>query len=73
MPELAQVEEREREKAIAAEKLTNAVVQFSQDAETGKMLMRMVSPDTGEVFRQIPSQELLTLSKVLGPIVDKMA
>lgn len=43
-------------------------LQFSLDDETGKTIVRVTDGDTGELIRQIPSEELVAIAKAL----DKM-
>jgi flagellar protein FlaG len=52
-------------------------LRFSLDESTGKMIVRVVDTDTGEVIRQIPSEELLAISRSLdrlkGLLFDQQA
>ncbi len=41
-------------------------LQFSVDNETGKTVVRIIDSVTQEVIRQIPSEEVLAISKALG-------
>ncbi|CAB1370503.1 flagellar protein FlaG [Denitratisoma oestradiolicum] len=43
-------------------------LQFSIDDETGKTIVRVTDVQTGEMIRQIPSEELLDIARAL----DKM-
>jgi flagellar protein FlaG len=36
---------------------------FSVDESTGYNVVRVVNPDTGELIRQLPSEELLKISR----------
>jgi flagellar protein FlaG len=36
---------------------------FSVDAASGYNVVRVVNPDTGELIRQLPSEELLKISR----------
>jgi flagellar protein FlaG len=38
-------------------------LQFSVDEDTGKTVVRIVDTDTGETIRQVPSEELLAISR----------
>ncbi len=38
-------------------------LRFSVDEETGKTVVRVVDHDTGEVIRQVPSEEVLVISR----------
>ena len=55
--------------AKAAEKLQEFVssmgrnLNFSIDETTGYNIVRVVNPDTGELIRQLPSEELLKISR----------
>ena len=50
----------------------SSVIQFSKDAVSGKMLLRVVDPDSGEVVRQIPPEEMVAISRMLGLLFDKV-
>lgn len=41
-------------------------VQFARDPDSGKVVVRVVNPDTGDVVRQIPSEDALALARALG-------
>lgn len=43
-------------------------VQFAEDPESGKVIVRVVNPDTGDVVRQIPSEDALALARALGKL-----
>jgi flagellar protein FlaG len=43
-------------------------VEFRSDAETGQIVVRVVNPDTGELLRQIPSQDAIALARALGKL-----
>jgi flagellar protein FlaG len=40
-------------------------LEFSTDAETGRMVVKIMDSATGEVVRQIPMEEMLALTKSL--------
>jgi flagellar protein FlaG len=40
-------------------------LQFAVDKDTGERLVRVLDPETGEVLRQFPPEELLHLMKTL--------
>jgi flagellar protein FlaG len=40
-------------------------LQFSMDEDTGKTIVRVTDVQTGELIRQIPSQEMVELAKAL--------
>lgn len=48
-------------------------VQFALDKETDTMVAKVVDAQTGQVIRQIPSEEVLHISKVMGKLQDLMA
>jgi flagellar protein FlaG len=62
-----QVEAVELPKAIVP-KVSMPAVQFSSDAESGQVVVRVVNPDTGELVRQIPSEDALALARALGKL-----
>ena len=41
-------------------------LQFQVDAGSGRTIIRVVNSDTGELIRQIPSEEMLTLARAIG-------
>jgi flagellar protein FlaG len=41
-------------------------LRFHIDEETGKTIVSVVDPSTGQVVRQIPSEEALALARHLG-------
>lgn len=43
-------------------------VQFTTDAESGRVVVRVVNPDTGELVRQLPSEDALALARALGKL-----
>jgi len=45
-----------------------SALQFSLDDQTGKTVVRVVDRETGELIRQIPSEELMEIARAL----DKM-
>jgi len=54
---------------------SNSKLQIEQDEETGTFIYHSVDPDTGEVLRQWPSEQLLKLrehlSEMEGVLFDK--
>jgi flagellar protein FlaG len=38
-------------------------LRFSVDEDTGKTVVRIVDTDTGETIRQVPSEEMLAISR----------
>ena len=55
--------------------LRNRSVSISQDSESGKEVIKVRNEQTGEVIRQIPTEEMLAfmrnLTKMLGAFFDK--
>lgn len=49
----------------------------SIDDSTGILVVRITDPKTGEIVKQVPSQELLdadlNMEKIIGLLVDDMA
>ncbi len=41
-------------------------IQFMQDSETGQVLVKIVDTATGKVIRQIPTEQIVEISKDLG-------
>lgn len=39
---------------------------FQIDQDTGRTVVRIVHPETNELIRQIPSEEVLTLARAMG-------
>lgn len=65
----------QQEVAEAMENLKQAVagvsdmarnLQFSIDEDTGRTVVKIVDPETQEVIRQIPSEQLLSIAKSLA-------
>jgi flagellar protein FlaG len=44
---------------------------FSVDEELGKTVVRVIDENTGDVIRQIPSEDMLTLAKNLAEIKER--
>ena len=63
------------EKLIRRSLPSNSKLQIEQDRETGTFIYRSVDPETGEVLRQWPPEQLLNLrehlSEVEGILFDK--
>ena len=57
--------------------LRNRSVTFSRDEEAGAEVIKVIDSKTGDVIRQMPSEELLTfmrnLTRMLGTFVSKEA
>ena len=60
-----------------ATKSLNNTVQLSLDAQSGKAIVRVVDPETGQVVRQIPTEEVLELrrafDRLAGLLIDRTA
>jgi flagellar protein FlaG len=46
--------------------LPNLNLKFSSDEETGKAVVALVDPVSGEVLRQVPTEEALEVAKAIG-------
>lgn len=49
-------------------KMASIGVQFEFDKEANTMIAKVVDVETGEVIRQMPSEEMVQVSKVLGKL-----
>ena len=47
-------------------------VRISKDESSGHMIVQLVDPDTGEVIRTLPSEELLRLARSFEMLGNKM-
>jgi len=52
--------------------LTDAIIQFVNDQKSGRVLLQIVQPKSGEVIRQIPSENELAITQRLGQVLDKV-
>ena len=64
---------QEIEKAVkniqeAVKQIASNNLQFSIDQESGRTVVRVVDADTGDTIRQIPSEEMLNISKALDKL-----
>jgi len=41
-------------------------LEFSVDSETKRVVVKVMDTETGQLIRQIPSEETLTISRVIG-------
>ena len=75
LPEPAQSEASQQDppEASMPVKKSNEVIQFSADAVSGKMMMKVVDPESGETVRQIPPEDMVAISRVLGLLFDRVA
>lgn len=73
VPAVSPAEERQRVKQ-AVEQVNKAVpsfsrnLQFSVDEDTNRNIVRVVDTSTGDVIRQIPSEEILEIAKALDKL-----
>ena len=55
--------------------LRNRSVEFTTDTESGAQVVKVVDSDSGDVIRQIPTEELLSfmrnLTRMLGTFIDE--
>ena len=49
-----------------------SAVRISKDETSGHMIVQLVDPDTGEVIRTLPSEELLRLARSFEMLGNKM-
>jgi flagellar protein FlaG len=63
------------EKLIRRSLPTNSRLQIEQDRDTGTFIYRSVDPETGEILRQWPPEQLLklreSLTEIEGLLFDK--
>lgn len=45
---------------------SNRNLEFSMDADTHRLVVRLTDTETGELIRQIPSEETLAISRSIG-------
>ena len=67
------VDPQEIEKAVkniqeAVKQIASNNLQFSIDQDSGRTVVRVVDTDTGDTIRQIPSEEMLNISKALDKL-----
>jgi hypothetical protein len=53
--------------------LSDAIIQFVNDQKSGRVLIQVVQENSGEVIRQIPSEQDLAITQRLGQVLDKIA
>ena len=66
-PDSAQLQEAVRRAEDAVRKFASNLL-FSLDKDTGKTVIKIVDSQTNEVIRQIPSEELLAISRNLDRV-----
>jgi flagellar protein FlaG len=68
----SQVNEEELRKVIEAAdraaKSLQSSVQFSVDSQSGRAIIRVVDTGTGQLIRQIPSEEVIAIRRALDRI-----
>ncbi|MFS2033479.1 flagellar protein FlaG [Polaromonas sp. CT11-55] len=65
--------ERERERSALAEineslRMSSIGVQFEFDKEADTMVVKVVDVESGELIRQMPSEEVVRISRALGKL-----
>ncbi|HVY80050.1 MAG TPA: flagellar protein FlaG [Steroidobacteraceae bacterium] len=53
-------------------KTTGRQLEFSVDDASGRTVITVRNPDTGETIRQIPSEEALRLARALGSLPNSL-
>ena len=65
----------QRQAASRATNSLNSKVQLSIEPQSGEPIVRVVDPESGQIIRQIPTEELLELRRVLdrvaGLLIDR--
>ncbi|MBK8523024.1 MAG: flagellar protein FlaG [Betaproteobacteria bacterium] len=56
------------EKLNAFVKTSNSSIQFSVDEESGIRVIKVLDPDTKEIIRQMPSEEVVEIAKAIGKL-----
>ena len=51
---------------------SNRTLQFSFDKEANRIVVKITDSQTGELIRQIPSEEVLAISRAIGDIQQGM-
>lgn len=65
VPERAQVEEAVAKVKAQIQTISNNSLDFSIDDSSGKTIVRVTDKESGELIRQIPSQEMLDIARSL--------
>jgi flagellar protein FlaG len=81
LPAIAQTdkyaEERRKELQSAVRNVSGYVqnitreLNFSVDEQLGRTVVRVIDENTGDIIRQIPSEDMLTLAKTLNEIKER--
>lgn len=64
-PSREQVQNAVQEIRKSVESSSSSNLQFSVDDDTGRTVVRVIDKTTGDVIRQIPSEEVIALSKAM--------
>lgn len=76
VPAAEQVDKQRLQAAVdAANKFLQPVarnLQFSIDEDSGKTIVKVIDTETDKVVRQIPSEEMLAISRALGRLKGVM-
>jgi len=77
VPERAQVEEAVAKVKVQIQAISDNSMDFSIDQSSGKTIVRITDRASGELIRQIPSQEMLEIARSLdrlqGVLVKQQA
>lgn len=65
VPERANVEEAVAKVKVQIQAISNNSLDFSIDESSGKTVVRVTDRESGELIRQIPSQEMLDIARSL--------
>ena len=52
--------------------LAQTNMQFNTDPDTGRVLMQITDPASGEIIRQMPSEDMLKVARAVGMIQGAM-
>ncbi len=65
VPERAQVEDAVAKVKVQIQSISSNSLDFSIDDNSGKTIVRVTDRESGELIRQIPSQEMLEIARSL--------
>lgn len=54
-------------------KLTPSELSIREDKESGRIVFKVINPKTGEILRQVPSEEILAMARKLRQISESGA
>ncbi|MEP7074829.1 MAG: flagellar protein FlaG [Acidobacteriota bacterium] len=66
-----QVKEAKQSNLVERPTQTDVSLRFSQDKESGRLVVELIDDKTGDSLRQIPTEAALRFSKVFGKIRAK--